>query len=355
MSEWTEQRDPQKGDSPLSVFVQGFGFTGSGALLDWMKDQPEICVSAKVKGFMGREGVGEMLLAGPGPDAMRSVARQRLAALEAQIRRRPLKMRLPGYRRGRALANDLKSALGLGRRTGVHMTSTEVEGLEGWERDRDWLRAFIAGFDDGSVTNPASFWNGWFRDRIRQYCPDASHVALDKCLPFETDRFDGLWEDVMDPARVVVAHRDPADQAAEIVRRQGWKKLARRCGYTGEPTADPAFGEHFLDWAEANLRRVLDYQRRRPDRCLAIPFEGFTGEPAAWSARVRAWLDLPQRPFEPGRFEPAVSRENVGIAAVEPHIDSLFDGLDARREALEALRGELDALSSPPNPDSPAP
>ena len=337
----------------MYIHVFGYGFTGSGALLDWMKDRPDLCVAPKIKGFMGRHGVGELLLATGEPQRQQDMARARLAELEREIRNRPLKTRLPGYRAGRNAINALRTALGVGRRTGVHLTSTEVEGIEGWLEDRRFIADFLARLEGGGEFDAFAFWQEWLRCRVRQYCGDARHVALDKCLPFTEEKYDGVWERVFDPARVVVAHRDPADQCAELGRRVGWDRFVRKGKYMAAGEAEPA--ANFLATMRGHLERLLAYQRRAPEVCLSVPFEGFVQEHARWAGVITAWLGLPERTPTVGHFDPAVSRENIGIGEDDPRT---LRFLESHRDALEAvreLRRELDALTLSATPDSPAP
>lgn len=327
----------------VHIHVHGFGFTGSGALIDWMKDHPDIQVAPKIKGFMGKDGIAAILTAADDPEEQKRLVRRRLESVDKEIRERPLKTRLPGYQRGRALANAVKTRLGLGRRTGEHMTNTEVEGIEGWEVDRAYLRDFLQRLEAGEAPDGVAYWREWLQRRIAQYGGEAPFVALDKCLPFDEPAYDGVWEAVWDPVRVVVAHRDPVDQCAEIVRRLGWEKLVRKGKYAAGDRED--VGGSFLETARSNLERLRDYQRRHPERCLAVPFEGFVEEHEAWSPRLQRWLGVPRQEPPRGHFDPAVSARNIGIGDEHPDVRELLEARSEPLQAVRALRAELDELS----------
>lgn len=330
----------------MHIHVHGFGFTGSGAVLDWMKDHPAVTVLPKIKGFMGGRSVAAILQAPPGSPTQREHAVALLEERQKQLDDRPLKTRLPGYEAGRAWANALKTHLGLGRRTGVHMTSTAIEGPEGWMLDCEYLSRFIAQIDGGEAGDPVAYWQGWFRARVAQYADGAAHVALDKCLPFDEPAHDGVWERVFEPARVVVAHRDPVDQCAEVVLRLGWDKLTRKGKYTAGD--DPDTGRAFLARAEANLQRVLDYQRAHPQTCLAVPFEGFVTAHETWGAGLHQWLGVGGARPTPGpetHFDPAVSAENVDLGDRVPEARDLMTAHPEALERVRDLRRQLDALA----------
>lgn len=325
----------------MNLLVFGFGFTGSGAVVDWLHDSPHVRVSPKIKGFMGRHGIGEILLAQGETDRQRQLVMARIAWLDRQIEHRPLKTRIPGYRRGRRVVNAARTMLGLGRRTGEHMTNTEVEGVEGWRLDRAYLVDFLTRLDADQQFDQAGFWQSWLAARVRQYCGDAQRVALDKCIDFSNPQYDGAWERVFDPARLIAVHRDPADHLAELGLRVGWEKLAGKEKYVISGSADLAEG--FLRRTQENLERLLAYHQGAPGICLPVPFEDFVLDHTRWAGRIAQWLEFPDGKTVHSRFDPAVSRRNIGIGRSDERVQELFAPHRKRVEAIRELRRELGA------------
>lgn len=328
----------------MKMVVHGFGFSGSGAVLDWLQDCPGVQLAPKIKGFMAPGGIGEIVLCADDPARMQALARARIAVLEKMIRQRPLKYRLPGYSQGRQMLHQVRTLLGIGRRTGVHATNAEVEGAAGWAMDCRYLSEFIERLERKESLDVVAYWRGWLDARLAQECPGVEWVALDKCVPALSGPLSRAWAEVYRPFRLIVAHRDPQDQFIESVRQLGWDKLARRKNYPWGRSSDP--GRAFLEKTRAELVELLDYQRHAPEACLAVPFEGLVGSQPEWARRIGAWSGLPEISEGPGsRFDPAVSKQNIGLGEAHPQTRGLLEAHQALLDEIRAMRRQLIALS----------
>ncbi len=334
----------------MNIVIYGFGFSGSGAVVDWARDSSAFAVLPKIKSFVRAGGIGEILLA-PDRQTQADMARALSARLKRKIRQEPLRKRLPGYQRRQALYHRVRSGVGLGRRTGEHKTNVRSEGVEGWVVDRRYLRDFCRRLEHGETFDAVTYWQHWFSTRVRQYCPDAKRVVLDKCLRFDDPRHDGLWERVYDPVRVIVVHRDPVDQFTEIIRQVGWDKVREKGKYAWGTAEDP--GQAFLETTLRCLQRLRDYQRGHPQTCLSVPFEGFVQDHASWAACLGYWLGISAGHVPAARyFDPAVSARNIGIGERYPEAGEMVWRHEGLLAEARALREEVEALSLQASPDN---
>jgi hypothetical protein len=127
------------------------------------------------------------------------------------------------------------------------------------------------------------------------------------------------------PSTFISVHRDPRDQFAEV--QEVLKQPGRR-----ELTAE--------DFAKRNRRNRKKVERLAPDlerdhghRVLRIGFEEFVMDHERWSHRLADVLDLDPAARVPDRFDPARSRANIGKHA------ALLDERD--RATLEDAMAEF--------------
>lgn len=336
---------------PVRVAVQGFGYSGSGAVLDWLKDTCAVCVlPTKVQSFnhRGRGRIGGLLrhvgVHRPGPwlaelleaeglEEKRRIADRHLLVLAHSVRVWPwLALPQSGW-------SCVSRSLGL-RPSGIHRSNAGNEGPAEWRIDLDWLRRFRERLDAGKAFDEIAHWQSWFQARVSQRCGNARWVVLDRGVDFPVG-FERGWQAVYAPLRTVFVHRDPIDQLAEQIRQKGGARF--RAGNGRDAYDEEAVGR-FLGSVTRKLSRARDFCEREPDSFMAVPFEGFVREHAVWAARIADWAGFPDARREaPLRFDPAVSARNIGIAEQDA---KLMEAVAVHRDRVDAIRDIRAALNA---------
>ncbi|BAU57124.1 hypothetical protein HH1059_04490 [Halorhodospira halochloris] len=211
----------------MNILIYGFGFSGSGALIDAFKDTEQIAIAPKISGLSGDGGVGALLTAADDRQRQREIAQVRLKELESKIAKERRARRWTWWYRLQERRRALSRALGL-RRGGVHASQAERESIEEWLIDARYLQQFLAEIDAGKQLDMVAYWRQWLQERLFANAPGAQWVLVDKRVPLMDPKMDGIWQPLYEPFKLVVVHRDPADHMAEIVRQKGWKKVARQ-------------------------------------------------------------------------------------------------------------------------------
>jgi tetratricopeptide (TPR) repeat protein len=112
---------------------------------------------------------------------------------------------------------------------------------------------------------------------------------------------------LLPPSTFVVVHRDPRDQFAEV------KEILAKPGRQRQHSRTPeGFAHRYRQDREQAERVIPELERRYGHRFVRIGFEDFVVDHAHQAARLCDELDLDLQELVTSRFDPAISRHNVG-------------------------------------------
>jgi hypothetical protein len=287
------RRPPPELGSDQRIFVSGFFYSGSGAVLDWLR------------GFDGTakwSPVGEMrLIKFPGGLADLAERHTRQGRLTIQdlvdhylhLVGGKVTLVPPGVYNQREAVNRDSRKLLAHRATAGYLHACLTSFLELTE-------ARVAGGLTGEELE------AHLRESVRRALDaGAADAEADLLL---VDQAVTAWRlptaRLVPPSTFVVVHRDPRDQFAEA------RAVAQQ---PGRPrTTVDSFAATYRQQHERLHGTIDELERTHGHRFIRVAFEDFVLDHAAESARLRTALDLHGRPLRKPRFVPEQSRQNIG-------------------------------------------
>jgi hypothetical protein len=290
-------REPRREERPLApnerVMISGYFYSGSSAVLDFLRDH-EGCVKWSPAGEM-------RLVKFPGGLASfaRSHAEQGEVSDKALV---DLYLHLCG-RRVESVPKGTYSRWGMVNKNSrkLHRKPTARGYLL---RCYEHFLDLVARVGAGPITEEE------LEDRFRRWVRSALDAAAadlgaDRLI---VDQAVTAWRmpiaRFLPPSTFVVVHRDPRDQfveAREVLARPGRK-----------PTSPARFAATYLRRRRMVRRAIPDLERRHGHRFLSTSFERFVVQHEDSAAWILDELEMHGVPRVANRFDPEVSRQNVG-------------------------------------------
>ncbi|MGC8120895.1 sulfotransferase family protein [Marinobacter sp. VGCF2001] len=303
-------------DTPLNILVAGIYWSGSGAVVDYLKGHPDCCVPrGEFTDFKRNGRIGSMLEAN---SAQQAKWLARAMWVETRL--------------GKLPAAQWKA------RQGKNQASLPLKEQVGHNRLKlDYLSRYRRHLNSGGAQTDPAIWNQWLRAVGRTYAGEKPAIVWNQ--PIWVGKHEHTWPAVFQPYKLVVVHRDPVDQFAEVVRQ----------GKIGKRKSDPAFDDTEKDDIAYVLRgikakisslKALAQQLGR-EQILLVNFERFVKEPAAEAQRLCAFLGFRESQMPSAPFDPSKSILNIGIGE-NPDIRSRLAPYQELVSELYELRHQLD-------------
>lgn len=308
-----------------TIFVTGTGHTGSGCILDWLREQPA-CHVLPVRPFefrhFGHDGVRKRkidlalrvsaIVAAAATGEKRRIAEAAAHDLEAFLaghkerihqapKQRNLLTRLlrRGPREKRRLQPTMRNP----------ETKSQRQGDEDANFDLSRLHAFLAqlgqpGFDE------IAFWKQWFHDKIERATPHGRLAAIDKSFPLSDIDDARRFMEITSPAKVIIVLRDAVDQICanyQGKRYEGSDKDLRKL-------------DERLDEKLAETRIAIGLGEDYPDRIRFVHFEDFVHRHAEVAAGLAEWIGFSPVLGDYARLDLQVSAGTIGLAEGYPDI-----------------------------------
>ncbi|MBN7770571.1 sulfotransferase [Marinobacter daepoensis] len=278
--------------APLNILVAGIYWSGSGAVVDYLKGHPDCAVPrGEFTDFKRNGRIGSMLEA---PTAQRAKWLARSLWAETRLGK------LPGSQL-KALRGAPPASLPLKEQVGHHRLKLA------------YLSQYRRHLARGGSQADSTHWNQWLQAVGKAQVGGKRAIVWNQ--PIWVGKHEHTWPAVFSPYKLVVVHRDPVDQFAEVVRQ----------GKIGKRKSDPAFDDsekddilYVLKGLKAKLLSLEALSRHLgPERILLINFEHFVEETPAQAERLCGFLGLPQAQEAGAPFDPSKSILNVGIGRDE--------------------------------------
>ncbi|WP_165857679.1 sulfotransferase [Marinobacter sp. JSM 1782161] len=301
--------------SPANILVAGIYWSGSGAVVDYLKGHPD-CVAfrGEFTDFKRHGRIASMLSA---PDRASARRMARLLWIETVFGRLP-QAYLKQWRGADTGKLPLKNQ--------VHHNRLK----------RDYINRYRRHLARGGDHRDPAIWNDWMHALGTAYAPGKRAVVWDQ--PVWVGEHADIWPQVFAPVRLIVVHRDLQDQFAEVVRQ----------GKLGKRKSDPAFqGDmsdpvaYVLDGIQRKLESLLALREQLGESLvLPVSFESFVQRHEREAERIGRFLGLNNAQREGAPFDPSKSVRNIGIGRTE-EIQSLLAPHRERLAVMQALRDRL--------------
>jgi hypothetical protein len=301
---------------PLNVLVAGIYWSGSGAVVDYLKGHPDCAVPRGEFTDFKRSGrIGSILEAGSVSKA-KWLARAMWA--ETALGKLPAA-------RFKQLKGEEQSKLPLKEQ--VKHNRLKLQYLS---RYRKHLAA-------GNPNSDGTIWNQWLQAVGEEYAGGKAAIVWNQ--PIWVGKHEQTWPAVFEPFRLIVVHRDPIDQFAEVVRQ----------GKIGKRKSDPAFDDtekddiaYVLKGIAAKMESLIALQKQLgEDRILAVSFERFVKSHKDEAERICHFLGFEEAQLSSAPFKPSWSIRNIGIGDTD-QIRGMLDGHQLLVDRLYALRTQFD-------------
>lgn len=331
----------------MKLIVSGQKYSGSGALLDWIKGIENILVSPiRIIPFEPVSyglRIGEMineeersrklaLIDGQISESRKIMLRLRLIAIANSA---PVLFQTYGTIKKILRKQPLKGARGVHASTGARPDIATIKLY------RSWLDAYKRNYQQGPF-DEVVFWKEWIETVITSIQGEYEHIALDKGVPFTQLELRELWEALYTPFKMILVHRGPGDKLAENIRQLGWTEFLH--GTLKEQQVKKQ-----LDQIEFELTCYDRLISMDPDRYLALPFEGFVEDFPTWESRLASWLFgnifSYRKHMDKPNFDPNKSKLNIGILSQNTELIELLSHHKEQLDRIEKIRENLNSLS----------
>ncbi len=299
-----------------NILVVGIYWSGSGAVVDYLRGHPQCFTPNGEFTDIKREGrVISAITASSGTSARHFI---RLMQLETILGKLPA-----AY--FRSLGGKNQEALPLKKQWRHNLLK-----LKALRRCRDYIR-------NGGEHTDAEPWRQWIREMGDIYAPDKHAVVWNQ--PLWIGSHEPIAMDIFSPCKLIVVHRDPEDQFAEVERQGKLGKAKSDPAFSGDRSDPVAF---VLDGITRKLESLVALKNALPPSdILTLPFETFVTDHQAAERRVCEFAGIPQTENSGQYFHPEQSRKNVGIGQAE-HIQSMLSPYRERIQRMSELRKQLD-------------
>ncbi|MDX1458853.1 MAG: sulfotransferase [Marinobacter sp.] len=273
---------------PLNILVAGIYWSGSGAVVDYLKGHPD-CFTPRGEftDFKRAGRIGSMLSARSRAQARRLAA---LMWLETALGKLPLAL--------------LKQARGKDPASLPLKEQVKHNRLK-----LQFLKQYRKHLRQGGAPQDPLIWHKWLQTLGQLYAGDRKGLVLNQ--PVWIGQHEQSWPGVFEPFKLLVVHRDPIDQFAEVVRQ----------GKIGKRKSDPAFDDsekddiaYVLKGIAAKMESLIALNDQLPeDRLLCVGFEDFVHDANNAARVICHFLGLPHQPVDQTPFNPNYSIRNIGI------------------------------------------
>jgi hypothetical protein len=295
---------------PLNVLVAGIYWSGSGAVVDYFKGHPDCFVPRGEFTDFKRSGrIGSILEAS-------SVSRAKWLAramwLETAL--------------GKLPAARLKQVKGK-----APETLSLKEQVKHNQLKLQYLSRYRKHLNSGGAASDGPIWKDWLQAVGEAYARGKPAIVWNQ--PIWVGKHEQTWPAVFEPFKLIVVHRDPIDQFAEVVRQ----------GKIGKRKSDPAFDDsekddiaYVLKGIAAKMESLIALQEQLTgSHILAVSFETFVKSHKPEAGRICDFLGFPEAQVPSAPFKTAYSIRNIGIGdtdeiramlkGYEPLVDRLYD------------------------------
>lgn len=299
-----------------NILVVGIYWSGSGAVVDYLKGHPQ-CFTPRGE-FTDIKREGRVISAVTASSPARARHFIRLMWLETILGKLPaaLVQRIAGKK-----PNDLPL-----KKQWRH----NLLKLKALKRCQRHIRS------GGEHTNLAP-WRQWINEMGNIYAPDKHAIVWNQ--PLWIGSHEQVALEIFKPCKLIVVHRDPEDQFAEVERQGKLGKAKSDPAFSGDRSDPVAF---VLDGITRKLESLVLLKNATPESdILTLPFETFVTDYQATEQRVCEFAGLQTTMNSGPYFQPEKSRRNVGIGQTE-HIQSMLTPYRDKIQRMAELRKQLD-------------
>ncbi|MFC4259120.1 sulfotransferase [Marinobacter lacisalsi] len=301
--------------TPLNILVAGIYWSGSGAVVDYLKGHPECWVPKGEFTDFKRQGRLGTMLESDTVDQALNLARR--TWLETALGKLPAAW----WKQRRAAAPN-----GLPLKDQVFHHQLKLNYL------KQYRQQLVRSGQPGDAT----IWNQWLRAVGQNIAGNRKAVVWNQ--PIWVGKHEHTWPGVFEPYRLIVVHRNPEDQFAEVVRQ----------GKIGKRKSDPAFDDSETDDVAYVLKGIANkyealaelHQLLPEGRLLSVNFEAFVQDHDRQASRICQFLGLDQKQLEGAPFKAHESARNIGIGQTEA-IQKTLSGYRPLVDRLRELRASL--------------
>lgn len=317
------------------LFVSGFGYTGSGFVLDWLREQGEIA-TAPVRPFKYYRHQGFM-------------TKPQKSNISVQILQAVMAESVPEKRR---LLNELRSIVvssaeyheSLPNRGGVpsrrYETQFPAESVFGRAShnfsnpeiksrrssphevlfDLPYVNTHLKHLDAKDF-NEKHHWNSWLEHKLHRFWSDKSIIAFDKSLPLDARYFEPFLH-LFCPAKALIVVRNPADAIIDAYRNLYLKK--RR----GTPPEKPSsqWGRRLqrrMRVGADNLVLAQGYAQKYPENVRLVSFERFVLNHTEEAKELAGWMNFVPKLENYSHLDLSKSAKNIDLGGRYPLLDKL--------------------------------
>lgn len=307
-----------KEHTTTNVLIKGLWWSGSGAVVDWLSEHNEAKLYGIFDTFLVKNGIGDII------NSNEAAEKKRLAQrLIKQTIKKFINLRY------KEIKNDKKSILKNCYRKPhnrfSHVFKT-VRHLYAYEK----LIEKQADFDE------IDFFNKF----IHNLRPKGLYKYLIFDQVIDIGYHNTIWQEVFSPFKLVIVHRNPRDQLAQLVRQNKFGKSSNHIRI--KPNNKELLVDFFFRVVNLQYENVLTLTKAIGKEQLAIiPFEGFVSNHLYYRKQVCSFLGISDsQNFTAKKFDPNVSVHNIGIAEKD-NVERIEGYSEAKIKKLENKRALL--------------
>ena len=296
------------------IFIIGLYWSGSSAVFEWLKgfEDDVVVVPGEFDIFRKPGKIGPIMSAKT-VTAKRNIASTFLKTLlKAKLRKQ-----IVSDKNYIKIKNGVKIVLN--NLVGKNYKMALIDTVKFDESDYansitiQYLNKYLKNFEKPNFEE-IKFWKKWLDEILLPYSKTNKTIILDQ--PIFLTSHSEIWSQLFSDFKIVMVHRNPADQFAEVIRqgiihvKRGYRidHFDSKNHYNEEDLA-----VSFADMLKEKYERLLDFREIYNEHLISLSFEEFVQNYLVKSEELKKALEIKMK-NEITLFDPNKSLKNIGIS-----------------------------------------
>ena len=315
------------------LFVTGLGFTGSGCILDWMREQENVSV-VPVRPFryyslskLEKVNFSEQILniincrdVKTKKNLLVSIREDAILRYENSLRERQSNTLISQLKKIKSLPEVYKKNKVKKDKKRMNPEIDSVSNsTEEFVFDIPYIDEHIKQLEN-PLFDERRHWQDWFEKKIRSLWASKNRVVFDKSIPINKNRLQEFL-DFYYPAKAIVSIRNPVDSIVDFYRIKS-TSIDRDKQSTNVDQWIEALNAK-MDSSLEQLECLISFSQKQNSRFRLIGFEKFVLEHDSVAAEVAEWFGFQPKLTGYSHFNVKISSSNINIGKSYPLIAQL--------------------------------
>jgi hypothetical protein len=324
----------------MKILIVGMYYSGSSAVLEWLKDFNTIEYKNDEFDIYRRPGKISDLLSQSDPEIKLNIVRHIYRDQIRTISRR----KFIEDKTLILLKNRVKELINI-----LFDKQYIKKSLSSWPFDNsryanEITKKYLKDFINANIMSKGEeidFWRNWLDSLLEPSDGRKTHILLDQ--PVYLSQSIEQWHSLFSPYKMLLIHRNPVDQYADLIKNN---ILHLRNGYTVDSHSSKNYynpdntAKSFTQMLKERYFYVDEYIDAYPDNIMPIAFEAFVNDHVETISTICEYLGVNQHDSG-ATFDITPSMENVGIGKAYLNAGVISKSQYDELESINHIRDRL--------------